>query len=102
MWGPQDLLMSPSCGHGGLVCSQLTHPNQTSVSPSCALAVDNACRGLSCAAVLSMPVPLLSSEGGQVCLLLVWSGTSPMSVGAPPVLGAELTHLTIQVHHRLS
>lgn len=74
MWGPQDLLMSPSCGHGGLVFSQLTHHSQTSVSPSCTLAVDNACRRLSCAAVLSMPGPLAVLRGwpGLPAIGVVW------------------------------
>lgn len=60
-----------------------TDLSRTSVSRSsaCAPEVDDAHRGLLCAAVLSMPVPLMSSEDGQVCLPLVWPGTSLLAVG---------------------
>lgn len=84
------------------MCSQLSSPQPDLCVPFTHLRFLNARRGLLCAAMLNVLVPSLSSEDGQVHLLLVWLGTSPMAVGAPFVLGAELAYLSIQVYHHLS
>lgn len=97
-----DLLVFLWCGHRGTVFPTcLPPPGACVLFTLYALDVDDAPGGLLNVAMLTALVHSLSSEGDQVCLLLVWPICLSCGHGYPTCAGSELTML-VQVHSCLS